>query len=489
MFKISCRLGLPAALILIVERVCYGSLIYAVPMLKAKLNLIERCDMGVVKWLKTATKTALIGAIGAGMAVQAASAVPFMGGSGGVKTFPQDLPTPAQWINEHQDQIPKEPIVGPDGHKYMPLIAPSPSQQRQNSNQHKKYPMFFPLPTPNNGGVSALDKLMKNTSRAPAPIKDATNTSSAVKVMVKTSNEDSGTLCGLYGAGRNYWRPTIVLQHCPGDYKVNGMWFCPQGYVMVTTGHADTWGHTGENHHVIFSCVKNDGRYPDVASNGKRLLINWHGQRIYYGPTGKIPYSSYSETDIKFAQLQNNLGSLQKKVEANAKKIDSLRNKVSEVVNNSAPKVVATFTYRVDNRGNGFLTFNFYENCHSVKLKGAEWWGPFDLYCNGDWVGRWYYAWAGGILPVTPTEYLGGGLVRYDYYHYGDPYYIKYYPIFINFNTKKFIPAAHIVGNKVIPLKPSMILCDPWIRYWIKKGYKCGELYRFVSTFNAIVRK
>ena len=164
MFKISCRLGLPAALILIVERVCYGSLIYAVPMLKAKLNLIERCDMGVVKWLKTATKTALIGVIGAGMAVQAASAVPFMGGSGGVKTFPQDLPAPAQWINEHQDRIKNQkPFADFNGRKYMPLIAPAPP--KNNGRQNQKFSP--PLPTLDSGKIkkiSAVDDLLKKAS-------------------------------------------------------------------------------------------------------------------------------------------------------------------------------------------------------------------------------------------------------------------------------------------------------------------------------------
>ncbi len=152
--------------------------------------------------------------------------------------------------------------------------------------------------------------------------------SDSTQVMITKKEQKGGDLCGLYASSRNNWRPDVLLNHCPGDYSLKGIWFCPEGYVMMPTGHADTWGHTGENHYLIWSCVKNDGRYKDPSPDGRRLLVNYHGQKIYYGPKNYYAYTpsvSNQVNEVK-RELSSEISTLQSQIAS----LQSIMNKLKE---------------------------------------------------------------------------------------------------------------------------------------------------------------
>ena len=161
-----------------------------------------------------------------------------------------------------------------------------------------------------------------------------------LKVAVQKNNDGSGDYCGFYGTGRDGFTPTIRIVPCNGDKKIGSNWFCPIGKTMVAIAQADTWGHDGKNHHVAFTCVDTPPGVQDPTPDGRRIILNWHGWKIAYGPkdawTGVEPdyatANSIKKTSESFmsqiSSVNSDLEALKRRVEANTSNITYNRERI-----------------------------------------------------------------------------------------------------------------------------------------------------------------
>ena len=149
------------------------------------------------------------------------------------------------------------------------------------------------------------------------------------QVRVAKNKGSNSNVCGFYAASRNAWTPTIQLVPCKGDKRVGRNYFCPIGKTMVAIGQADTWYHDGENHYVVFTCVDTPDGVKDPTPDGRRLIINYHGWKIAYGPRsywlGTSPSyattSDLSKVNKTINNLTADLSKLEQKVNRNSTNI------------------------------------------------------------------------------------------------------------------------------------------------------------------------
>ncbi len=166
-------------------------------------------------------------------------------------------------------------------------------------------------------------------------IQELTKEASAgrLKVAVQKNNDGSGDYCGFYGTGRDGFTPTIRIVPCNGDKKIGSNWFCPIGKTMVAIAQADTWGHDGKNHHVAFTCVDTPPGVQDPTPDGRRIILNWHGWKIAYGPkdawTGVSPqYATANSVKQDIQGLTSRINSINQELYALAGKVNTNTNNI-----------------------------------------------------------------------------------------------------------------------------------------------------------------